>query len=302
MQKEKQMPQNKKIAFGVNLFGKSVRTDLCIESLLALKKKYPQNVDLYNLQFEDRTKLGRVHPDFTTLYVLKESNQDYVQGSTRTIPMMKEIFNRLSELDYEYFAFTNDDIIVSDRYIKFFLETDYDTWPASRLAIEPITTLTDTISGDHYQVAGFDTFIIKKTWWGKNHSVFPNYILGHPCWDVHYATLCLRYGNSKFCNDWPPPTFHIKHGGGDQYSSAEVEYNNSLYWVPCKFDVDMWHHYLFNVLLVRPGANYWTPHSRETELEKICFNDEWFKTNYWSYSGYQLTLQQQMLATTQHYQ
>ena len=33
------MPQDKKIAFGVNLFGKSIRSDLCIESLVKLKEK-----------------------------------------------------------------------------------------------------------------------------------------------------------------------------------------------------------------------------------------------------------------------
>lgn len=289
------MPANKKIAFGVNLFGKSIRTDLCIESLLVVKRKYPDIIDLYNIQFEDKAIKGREHPDIKTLFVLKESNKDYVKESTRTIPMLREVFDVLADLNYEYFAFTNDDIIISDRLIKIFLETDYDSWPVSRLAIEPISTLSEPISGDHYQVAGFDTFIFKSSWWKKKRLEFPNYILGHPCWDVHYATLCLRHGKSKFCNDWPPPTFHIKHGGGDQYSTPEVDYNNSLYWVPCKFDVDMWHHYLFNVLLVRPGINYWTPHKNEAELEKVCFNDTWFKTNYWSYSAAQAAAQAQLL-------
>ena len=296
------MPQNKKIAFGVNLFGKSIRSDLCIESLVKLKEKFPDIIDLYNIQFEDRAIVGREHPAFKTLYVLKESNKTHVPASDRTIPLMREIFDRLAELNYEYFAFTNDDIIVSDRLIKFFQETDYDTWPASRLAIDPVSTLSDPITGDHYQVAGFDTFIIKTSWWKQHSQKFPNYILGHPCWDVHYATLCLRHGNSRFCNDWPPPTFHIKHDGGTQYSSADLDYNKSLYWQPCKFDVDMWHNYLFNVLLVRPGQNYWQPHPNEAELEKLYFNDEWFKNNYWSYEEFQRKLAAQYLQTAGYYQ
>lgn len=283
------MQNGKKIALGVNLFGKSVRTDLCIESLLAIKRKFPDIIDLYNLQFKDVTKPGRMHNEFKLLTALETSNQTYVPESQRTIPIMKELFDILSDLNYSHFIFTNDDIIVSDRFISFILETDYETYPASRLAIEPISTLTEAISGDHYQVAGFDTFCIKTEWWKKHRHHFPAYILGHPCWDVHYATLCMRYSKSTLCNKWPPPTFHIKHGDGQQYSGPDVDYNNSLYWKPAVFDVDMWHHYLFNVLLLRKGGSgYWTPFDNELELEKLCFNDEWFKKNYWSYEQYKL--------------
>jgi hypothetical protein len=285
------MPREIKIALGVNLFGRSVRTDLCIESLLAVKKKYPNVVDLYNLQFEDKSKIGREHSDFKTLHVLKTSNQTFVPSSTRTIPIMQELFDVLANLNYDYFVFTNDDIIVSDRFIESMLQTDYDCYPASRLAIEPITSLTQTISGDHYQVAGFDTFGIRTSWWKKHREEFPAYILGHPCWDVHYATLCMKLSDSTLCNKWPPPTFHIKHGEGSQYSNDDVDYNNSLYWKPHVFDMDMWHHYLFNVLLLRGGgAGYWTPHKNEVELERKCFNSEWFKEHYWSYAEYQQAL------------
>jgi hypothetical protein len=281
------MPQNKKIALGVNLFGKSVRTDLCIQSLVALKKKFPDVIDLYNIQFVDESIKGREHPDIKTLRVLTESNHNYIQGTPRTIPMMKEVFDKLADLNYDYFCFTNDDIIISDRYIKFFLETNYDCYPASRLAIEPISTLTDSITADHYQVAGFDTFCIRTEWWKENSDKFPTYILGHPCWDVHYATLCLRFGQSRLCNDWPAPTFHIKHGqGGDQYEDVLTQFNNKTYWQPHTFDVDMWHNYLFNVLLVRPGINYWQPHENEVELERKYFNDNYFKSNYWSYAAF----------------
>lgn len=277
------MPQNKKIALGVNLFGKSIRTDLCIESLLRVKSKYPDTVDLYNIQFKDRGKGGLDHSEFKSLHVLEESNRDYVTDTKRTIPMMRELFDKLSDLDYDYFAFTNDDIIVSDRLIKTFLDTDYDSWSVSRLAIEPISSLEENIVGDHYQVAGFDANIVRTSWWKKHNKEFPNYVLGHPCWDVHYATLFMRHGNSTLCNKWPPHIFHIKHGDDSHYSSPERDYNYGLYWKPSKFDVDMWHNYLFNVLLKRPGVNYWQPHDNEIELEKKYFNDEWFKANYWSY-------------------
>lgn len=276
---------DKKIAFAVNLFGENKRTDLAIESFLKIKQKYP-NIDLYNVQFVDEQIKGRYHADIPTLRVLKDSSKNYIKRpSKKTLPIMNELFTKLSELDnYDYFIFTNDDIIISDRYIKFILSTDYDCYPASRLAIKSINTLSDSIYNEHFQVAGFDTFCIRSKWWQQNKDKFSPYILGHPCWDVHYATLCMRYGSSTLCNKWPAPTFHIIHGDDSHQDSAERDHNFSLYWKPSKFDVDMWHNYLFTVLLRRPGVNYCTPHKNELELEQQYFNDEWFKQNYKSFN------------------
>lgn len=276
---------HKKIAFGVNLFGTSKRSDMAIESFLKIKESFPNNVDLFNVQFVDENIKGRIHKDVPTLRVLQDTSKNYIKReSKKTLPIMNELFTRLSELSgYDYFIFTNDDIIISNRYIKFILSTDYDCYPASRLAIKDINTLQEPIINEHYQVAGFDTFAIKSSWWKDNKNKFPNYILGHPCWDVHYATLCMRHGNSTLCNKWPAPTFHIVHGDDSHADSAERDHNFSLYWKPSKFDVDMWHNYLFSILLRRPEANYCTPHDNELELEKKYFNDNWFKENYRSY-------------------
>lgn len=274
---------DKRIAFGVNLFGNNDRVELAIESFIKIKEKYP-TIDLYNIQFKDPAAKGRLHPAFTTLNTMEKSSKDFIQGeSKRTIPMLHQLINSLYDLKYEYLCFTNDDIILSDRYFKFIFETNYDCYPASRLAIHPIKTLKDNITNEHYQVAGFDTFCIRNNWWGSNRAKFPNYILGTPPWDVHYATLCMKYGNSTLCNKWPPPAFHIIHGDDSHKDSPELRYNNSLFWQPHKFDSDMWHNYLFSVLLKREGSNYCTPFPNETELEKQFFSEEWFKKNYRSY-------------------
>jgi hypothetical protein len=280
------MPRNKKIALGVNLYSHNNRTDLAIESYLKIKNKFKDNIDLYNIQFKNETQEFRNHSYFSLYRCLTESSKNYIVGDSKKIlPMTKECFDRMSELNYEYFIFTNDDIIVSDRYINFILNTDYDCWPASRLAISPIKKLSDIVVADnHYQVAGFDTFCIKTIWWKNNSYQFPSYVLGHPCWDVHYATLCMKLGNSTLCNKWPPPTFHQIHNSDWKDAPCpETDYNYNVFWKPYKFDSDMWHNYLFNVLLKRPGINYCQPHSNELELEKKYFNKEWFKDNYWSY-------------------
>jgi len=280
------MQQNKKIAFGVNLFSFNNRTDLAIESFIKLKNKFSDILDLYNIQFEDKSQKFRDHSNFSLYRSLKTNSKDFIDGtSKKTIPMTRECFDVMSKLGYEYFIFTNDDIIVSDRYIKFILETDYDCYPASRLAISPIDSLDKIVAVDnHYQVAGFDTFCIRSSWWEKNKESFPTYVLGHPCWDVHYATLCMKLGNSTLCNKWPPPTFHQIHDSDWKNTSCpETDFNYKTFWKPFKFDSDMWHNYLFHILLKRPGSNYCEPHKNELDLEKKYFNECWFKNNYWSY-------------------
>lgn len=279
------MQQNVKIAFGVNLFGNNIRNDLAIQSFLKIKKKY-SNIDLYNIQFKDTSINFRDSKEFSILRCLDKSSKNYITGaSKKVLPMTKDCFDGLADLNYDYFIFTNDDIIVSDRYINFILNSNYDCYPASRLAISPIESLNDIVVADnHYQVAGFDTFCIKTSWWKKYRDSFPNYVLGHPVWDVHYATLCMKLGNSTLCNKWPPPTFHQIHDSDWKNTPCpETEYNYNLFWKPFKFDSDMWHNYLFHILLKRPGTNYCQPHNNELELEKKYFNEEWFKNNYWSY-------------------
>ena len=96
----------KKIALGLNIFGRSNRTDLALSSMVDLKKQFP-NIDLFNLQFADSSIKGRLHGLFSTLPCLEETNHDYIQGtSKRTIPMLKELFDSLANLNYEYFSTT----------------------------------------------------------------------------------------------------------------------------------------------------------------------------------------------------
>ena len=72
------MLQDKKIAFGVNLFGTARRVDLAIESYVKIKQKYPDNIDLYNIQFADTSIKGREHSEFKTIRTLKQSSKNYI--------------------------------------------------------------------------------------------------------------------------------------------------------------------------------------------------------------------------------
>jgi hypothetical protein len=53
--------------------------------------------------------------------------------------------------------------------------------------------------------------------------------------------------------------------------SPELIYNKNLLWNINKEDCDIWHNFLYNVLLKRKGGNCWHPFDNEVELEKIYF-------------------------------
>lgn len=260
-----------KIALGTNIFNSYHRQDMCIQSLLRLKQLYPDMIDLYNIQPINNPQ---VVDNFQTLPILKQTAKDVVTGSTCEKPLIKEMLNSLSNLNgYDYFIFTNSDIIISNRFIKLILDNkDKDSFCGSRLTIEDIQTLDETPKLVQYQVAGFDTFAFKTNWWRLNENKFPEYIFGHPCWDVHYATLCKRLGTSMFVNKWPAAIFHIQHEIAWSKMSPERQYNENLLFKTYRHDSYMWHNYLFSVLLKRtPNNGFYNQFVNEEELESEFF-------------------------------
>lgn len=236
--------------------------------LLSSKQKF--DIELINLQFKSGID---VYEDerIPTVLCLKKSSKDYV--GEKNIPIIKEAFDYLGSHNYEYFCFTNNDIIISDRYFKFINNTDYDCYPACRLAIQPIKTLNDPIVGSHYQCVGFDTFAIKTKWWKDNSYRFSDYIMGQPEWDVSYATIMRVHGNTFLVNDWPPSIFHIIHEAPwttTESKSVENQWNRKLFFTNDKKYYDLWWKYVYQVPLTR-GDNYWYPHDNEKQIEEKYF-------------------------------
>ena len=263
-----------KIAIGFNLhYPLNERVDISQKSLFKLKKQF--DIELLNLDFEN-SNIPNLNENIKHLPVLKEHSYHYTNGSKRDLPMIHDMFNSLYEYsaknNIDYFIFVNSDIIVSDRFIKHILNTNFDTYCAARLAIGNIKTLEEEPKEiSHYQVAGFDAYAVKTKWWGEHKDKFPKYIYAISGWDVDYATKMKRYGECDFCNKWPPMLFHIIHEEISSNQSPELDYNKNLLWNINKKDCDIWHDFLFNVLLKRKGSNYWTPFENEEELERKYF-------------------------------
>ena len=270
----------KKIAVGTNLFGSNKAQDLALQSLIKCKQKYPDNIDLYNIQFENGKDLTE-HSEFKTLRCLKRTSKDVCNG-TRELPIVRDMFDGLAELEYDYFCYINSDIMVSQNFFKEIFENDHTAYIGSRLAIEgEINDLTFSIKlndpmsspvkNSHYQVSGFDTFTIKTDWWKRNRNLFPEYVYAVVYWDTHYATLLLKNADTYMQNK-TPTLFHIIHEDRSSAQCPEFTYNQSTFAEKHNQDFIDWHKYFFEVL-VRRGEhnNFLYPAVNEVELQRLYF-------------------------------
>jgi hypothetical protein len=267
-----------RIAIGTNIFGEYPRQTLAMESLIILKdmsKNLGVEIDLYNVQFENNTIDA---PGFKTLNVLKNSNitirkeiikssgyypdcndcngmDNTVPLSPKMLPLMNELFDAIGSLtEYDYVIFTNSDIMISNRLINEILETKKESYSVSRLEIQNINSLKDKIIPIKIEVAGFDTYVFKPTWWSENKHRFPKYLLGKPRWDNHYTSLFMTYSDGKILNYYPGHTLHIFHGYDAHQDDAETRYVNKL-WDSQIGLQGGWGYYFEEILLHRSQHN-----------------------------------------------
>ena len=150
-----------KIAIGFNLhYPLNDRVKLSQKSLLKLKNQFGLN--LVNMDFEG-SENPQKNDDIVFLPKLTQHSKSYTNGNSRDLPMIHDMFNVLcnysEQNNIDMFIFVNSDIIISDRFIKHILNTDFDTYCAARLAIGNIESLDEQPKDiSHYQIAGFDAF------------------------------------------------------------------------------------------------------------------------------------------------
>ena len=251
-----------KLALGTNAFGNCPRQELGLKSLLKCAEKFPDNIDLFNIQFENGKDLREVD-GFKTLYTLKKTSNDVCSGG-RELPLVSEMFDSLAELGYDYFCFINSDILVSPKFFNEIFSMERESYIASRLAIEgdikdldfsiTLNSPAGEVRNSHYQVSGFDAFTIKSNWWKSNRELFPDYVYAVVYWDTHYATILLKHSDALMQNK-NPSIFHIIHPDKSSEQCEEFIYNQSLFYDKHRDDFDLWHRYLYQVLLARGIQN-----------------------------------------------
>lgn len=245
------------------------REQMCVDSLRHIKKKY-KNVKLANIHF---TTENLDLKEFISLPFLTHTNENICN---KKIPFVNEIFDILANTDCDYFIFINNDVALSDRFIKAILNNNTkNCFPASKLHFTKLDSFDDpTPIPQSVSVHGFDGFGIKKEWWLQNKHFFSNVLLGHAYWDTYFFTKCMLYGDCIVLNKPPLSIFHLDHKSTSMNNSAGNSYNENIFATDLDNVGQKWFSYVYNVLLKRPTHNnilWHTPFENETVLEREYF-------------------------------
>jgi hypothetical protein len=250
-----------KITIGINIFGYYKRQDQCIDVLNRLVSKHPE-ISLYNITFENEKNYNL---GFNHLPLLKRKAKDIIDGSISEKPIAKDCFDILSTTDCDYFIFLNSDILLTEKVIKLILNGDYETYAFSRHDCYKIESL-DKILPFRIEIAGFDAWAVKKSWWIENSQFFKDYIYAEHLWDVAF-TLEMYNKSNSFLGNKEVYLCHEKHELKWNETSLEALHNSKL-WESTPYH-ERWHQFIYTYLVKRlPYGQFLYPLSDEAEKEK----------------------------------
>jgi hypothetical protein len=274
-----------KILIGTNTFGSYKRQDIAVESWLHLKTLYPDNVDLIDIQFKKDEATFEKKYDLKTVFPLRCSSKTWVHGSEKELPVVADLIvsiHREAE-NYDYFIFTNSDVIIMPHLIKYIMEKKPTCMACSRLDIDNIVSFDSVkaqrVTPVRYEIAGFDTFVFEKKWFEKNMDELLRgvYFLGKPLWDVILAGKMKLLGDdTPLGNDYPPYCFHIHHGLDSvttecpEKTWAEDQMKHSIF--DSLAHNIMFTHLKMNLLKRQPWGSFMQLAPNEKEFERNFFN------------------------------
>ena len=263
-----------KIAIGINNFKKEEelnhREKMCVDSLLKIKELYPE-IELFNLTFED--ELFATLNNFKNIHCLKQLPNEI---TNKKIPFVNEIFDNLASLKTDYFIFINNDILISNRFIKAILDNpSYDCFPASKLHFMELDSIDNLNSKPQsLSVHGFDGFAVKTVWWEQNKTKFRPMLLSRAYWDTYFYSKCQIYGKCLTLNKPPAVLFHLDHKSTSMENDPGNTYNEQMFIQDSDNLPQKWFPYVQNVLLKRQTHNnilWYVPFQNEQELERCYF-------------------------------
>jgi hypothetical protein len=272
-----------KIVIGSNTFDTYRRQDIAVQSWKKLADEF--DVELYNIQFKDEEAVFNDSYNLNNIFKLERSSKD-ILDTDRKLPYVNDIISCISEVECDYFIFTNSDIIINDNLIKYIQQNQPTAFACSRLDIHDISSfesLRDEIKPSRWEPAGFDTFVFKREWYfktrplsGRNGRLFRDYFLGQPEWDAVYAGIMKMYGNNDpLGNDYPPFCFHIKHDLKWNKPSPERDFNHNNFMNHTRdrfvYNI-MQYHLKMNLVRRQPYGSFLKVLSDEKKIEQDYFN------------------------------
>ena len=259
-----------KIALAVNTFNTDLnRFKLANQSYKKLNSY--DNVDVFDIQ-----KPG-IEGKFKTIDKIERYSNDAIEGSTKELPFVNDLFNITADLDYDYFIVTNADVMISPRLVDHILEKDITAMSCSRLDVRPTASIKDNMKSVRWEIAGHDTFCFKTDWYKKHSVLFEDFLLGKPAYDQHYAALMKVFGNNdSFGNKNPAFCLHEHHGiAAVTTKDVEQEYNFKQYDNSelAQTYKHVWDDYLKEVLLKRtPWMSFLKEVNNEESIEKNWYD------------------------------
>ena len=194
------------------------RQEAGVSSMRAL-----QRVELVNVQFA----LEPHHmPGVETLAVLTRTSNSVSRRSGPMKPIMSDIFDVLaqeaSRRGHRYFAFTNADILISQKAVDWMLEANLETYVFSR---EDFDETTGQAKG--MELAGTDVFVCTTAWWAQHRHRFRPYIAAEGVWDNVYTAIMMVHSDGVIENR-RPLVRHESHPPGPMPSPYFGVYTNYL--------------------------------------------------------------------------
>lgn len=209
-----------RIAIVTNTFGKYHRQNVAVQSLAHLKNIFPDNLELYNLQFVDEhSTFTDYYPELNTEFKLTVSSKTYQPDSHKKLPVISEILVKgFSVSQADYVVYVNSDVILLPRLIEYIMKEKPDCMAGPRLDIQNIDSFQDVLDEKvvpvRNEIAGYDFFVFEKNWFNQYKKYFiSKFVIGKPLFDVDYAGLIVLFGKKyHIANGYPMMALHIHHG------------------------------------------------------------------------------------------
>lgn len=264
-----------KISIGTNYFGENLRQSLARQTHSIIQQKH-KNVLMYNVQFAD--ELNSNNPDKTikNLHVLTRSSKDVLPNFSKKLPFVKDIFNALADTDCDVFVFINSDILITDNLINYIKNVQLLSTTCQRLDIDPISDLSDIITGRRFEIAGFDAFIFNKNWYITHQVLFEDFLLGRVYFDHAFALIMKIFGGENIIlNSFPPNIVHIMHGRESHTEDQGNLYNKNIYENSfAKNLFYIWDEFVHKFLIHRnPSGSFLNCLENEKLIEKEYFSN-----------------------------
>lgn len=272
------------IGIVTNIFGKYHRQDIAIESWIHLKKLFQNDVKIFNLQFKDESSIfENYNEDIDTRFVLESSSKDYIENSTKKLPLIYELIEKgFQESQCDYVLYTNSDVILLPRLIEYIKNEKPDCITGPRLDIEDIDSyekvLKEEVVPIRNEIAGYDFFCFSKEWWNEFKNYFSSkFFIGKPMFDVVYAGLIVMFGKKYLiANDYPMMALHIHHGTSSVTSDCpERDFNLKEYESNVLFKIAdniMFFNLQYNLCRRTPWGQFIQPQANERQIQKAFFD------------------------------